>query len=197
MTPETSVLFAWCSHVRHPDERVAVRKLRPCRQQATADGVMTRYRQICRKGVVKVPKGIGWKIYGRQKIFKLLQLIRRQGSRRRLQIRECLIKLLQASAIAAPMKRLVSDDILERNCDCRAFHGMKVEHSCVGNTDDGPSRIAKVPGEPIHTRVHMARAARDMTQTGRFVSVVKVLAAGFNYRRRWIEERRCCNHGLG
>ena len=175
--------------------RVAVWQLRAGGQRAAAERELSGQRETGRQRVADGAERIGREAHGRQKIPELLHFIGRQGDRRALQIREGGAELFDAITIAAPVKRFMADDVLQGLRRHRAFHRMKMirdggrgHEVGVGDELHPIGRLAQIPREPVEARVHMARAARGLPESGSLMGVVKVRPAELDGLRRGIQK---------
>ena len=105
-----------------------------------------------------------------------------------MQIGESAVEFLNAVTIATPMKGLVGDDVLKGECNHRTFHGMKVvggggqkiaEIEVSRDEFNDIGRVAKIPGEPVETRIYMTGSASGLAKARGVVSVVKMRPTGF------------------
>ena len=102
------------------------------------------------------------------------------------------------------MKRFVADDVLQGLRHHRPFHRMKmVRYRRRKPTEIVVGRrkkfhvtrgIAQVPGEAIQARIQMAGGAGGLTQTGSFVSVIKMFSTRLDRAGSRIEQRHVCHH---
>src|SRR5204863_10192266 len=111
-------------------------------------------------------------------------------------------ELLQTVTVAAPVVRLLADDVLQRLREHRTLHrvpvleaGVQARHvraQVLAVVDDlhRAGRITEVPGEAIHARVDVTRSAGDQTRARSRVRVVQMLAAALDRARRRVVERR-------
>src|SRR5688572_27509670 len=135
-------------------DRVATSQGTTERQAVFSERDMSGKRHVGGECVVEVAKRIGRKADARQEIPKLAHLRGAQTNGRPLKIREGAVKELDAGLVAAPMKRLVADDVLQGLRHHYAFHRVKAIGGqqpllidCpLGNEACG---IPKVPTQPV------------------------------------------------
>src|SRR5215211_4139966 len=143
--------------------------------------------------VIERAQEVWWKEDRRQHGFKFGHLVGGELNIVGQQVGECRVEFLQVFAITTPVQRLLltsprlaaekwSDDVLERLCDHRTFHGVKSEiaseasnvghHRAVRNT--------KVPRQPVNAAIDVAGRAGGDTKAGGLASIIKVRATFAN-----------------
>jgi len=141
-----------------------------------------------RQRVVEVPERVRRIVEARQEALELLHLLRRELLVVAEQARERAVELLEAVLVAAPMVRLLADDVLERLREHRPLHRVEVRDANRDGGVAGPEVLAlhrlhvargipEVPGEPVHARVDVTAAAAEVAEPRGGVGVVQVSTA--------------------
>lgn len=175
---------------RETRKSIAIGQRRALRKAAAPESEMVGQRKIARESIIKLTEAIGRKVKGGKKASELRHLRIREFLRA-LEFLEGGVELLDIITVAAPVERLVADDVLESLGDHGAFHGMEIVRQRRRNTskvvDVGkvfhlPERIAEIPCKAVHAAIDMTECAGGLAETGGFVGAVKVFAPGADFR---------------
>src|SRR5438309_4491633 len=130
-----------------PGQGISIRQRGACREHVLAQRDLSRQGNVCGKRVVDLTVWIWGKANAREEIVKLSHLGVAQSSGGSLQIGKRLVEGLDVRAVAAPVKWLVPDNVLQRLRHHHSFHGMViVRRGCAlavhGSGCDSASGIA-------------------------------------------------------
>ena len=163
----------------------------------SAGGEMAVQGQAALETVVEIAERVGWDGDGIQEVFEFLHLRFAQLLVITLQDHVGGVEFFDTVAVAAPVERLVADDILQRLGDHGTFHGVEratdaadpVGGAVLVKELELTGGVAQVPGQAVALAVHVAGRTGQVAQPRGFVGAVKVFASGSDRFRQRIMGR--------